>query len=628
MTVGAKMNRFEGPSDEPRYPFLTAAACLFVLVLGYLFSCVASSEGTVPSRPDARFAPISFPTSTPEEMETNSQLLVAAVSAPDASGGDGNLPPACVPPDHILQTPTTVSKTYLTCPTDGRCDHPAVRDLAIPDAETPVKYLTVKFHSLANDEGSEILFTRANAEAATEWLNSCFAPWRIQFVFDHRTVYSSYFHDVHDDWGLIWDLGDRYSIDILRNMNIFTTNYWCEWEGQYTLCGGAAAPWWRPLDTPSWTVLMTTNHWRNGGLICHEVGHNFGLHHTFGQFDEEPCGPCDETVGTDDGDFTGDFCSDTAPTPVDPWNTRCAPAPGIDDCTGLPWGETDFRNWMAYTPYAPCKDHFTPQQAGRMHCWLEDRCSDWISYAKIEPDVDFGPAPLRIQFEGVTSMRVNDWEWDFGDGADDQGASPDHVFASPGVYTPSVTLDAAEGIFEATMSRDVWVHTGAISVGLVEVSPGTRTISVPITAANSVPVDFIDLPLHWNGPADLILDAVSTSPAFPAAEWIDLNVENSRGCLRLWTVDGPAMAPGNREVATLEYSVNSDLDLVANSIRLDEYEECAVEFTTDRGPYVPTVEEGAIKFCEPEDCPLMGRIRRPAGRRQTPGVRNSLRLSP
>jgi CubicO group peptidase (beta-lactamase class C family) len=79
MTVGAGMQRFEGPSDEPRRPLLTAAACLFVLVIGYLFSCVGTSEGTVPVRPITRLAPSDFPISTPEAQGMDSELLAEAI---------------------------------------------------------------------------------------------------------------------------------------------------------------------------------------------------------------------------------------------------------------------------------------------------------------------------------------------------------------------------------------------------------------------------------------------------------------------------------------------------------------------------------------------------------------------
>lgn len=550
-------------------------------------------------------------------------ILVFAIAAAslEVSGQDGNLRPACVTGDHLLESGSALSKVAVGCPARGRCDQPGNRDAAIPDADTPIKYLSVKFQSLANDDGSDPLFSRADAVAGLDWLNDCYEPWRVQFVFDHRMIYSSYFHEIYEDWGLVFQLGNLFSFDIHRNMNIFTTNFWCEWEGQYTLCGGAPHPWESTSNSPPFSVLMTPNHWPHGGLICHEVGHNFGLLHTFGDFDVAACGPCDETVGANDRDFTGDFCSDTPPTPVDPWNTHCGPAAGNDRCSGRPWGETDYRNWMAYTPYAPCKDHFTAQQAGRIHCWLEATRALWISYASIEPDLDFGPAPLEVQFEGVTSMRANGWAWDFGDGTSGQGQSLSHGYASPGVYTPAVTIDSAEGQFEATMSRDVWAYSGAVTIDNVEAPPGTQVVRVPISTANSVPVDFIDLPLRWDGPAGLVLDSVSTaglrSAPFPAPRWLDLDIENGRGCLRVLTFNSLAMPPSEGELLELVFSVDTDLSYANNFIRLDDYGECSARFVTDRGSYVPRVTDGSVMICEQQACrrPV---VRRPTGRRGPP----------
>jgi hypothetical protein len=554
-------------------------------------------------------------------MNTYRALLALAVVAVslEVSGQVIDSPPVCVSGNHLLQKRVQFSEAVLSCPRQGSCDYPSNRDAAIPNAETPIKYLTVKFQSLANDNGSDPLFSRADAVAGLEWLNACYEPWRIQFVFDHRMIYSSYFHEIHEDWNLVSQLGHRYAFDIHRTMNVFTTNFWCEWEGQYTLCGGAMPPWDSTANTPPFSVLMTPNHWPHGGLICHEVGHNFGLLHTFGDFGVAACGPCDEVVSATDRDHTGDFCSDTPPTPVDPWNTRCAPAAGTDRCSGRPWGETDYRNWMAYTPYAPCKDHFTAQQAGRMHCWLEATRGLWISYAKIEPDVDFGPGPLEVRFSGVTSMRANEWSWDFGDGTVDQGQSPSHVYTSPGIYTPTVMLDAAEGEFEATMSRDVWVYSGAAAVDDVEVPPGALTVEVPVSTTTSVPVDSVILPLHWDGPANLIIDSVSTaglrSASFPPPRWLDLDPENGRGCLRIRTVDSLAMAPSEGELLKLVFTVGTDLDYANNEVRLADYGSCRLRFITDRGTYIPTAIDGSVRICEGRKCDRELAARRPTARR-------------
>ena len=582
------MNDFDRPSDEPRRALLTVATCLLVLILGLMLCCVGRADGTEPKSPGAG---VQLPSQHVESLF------------------------ACVTGEALEARQPALTSTKLTCPTRGRCDRPSNRDLAIPDEETPIKYLTVRYQSLANGDGSEPLFSRADAAAATQWLNFCYQPWRIQFVFDHRMIYSFRFHEIHGGWPVVDELGREYSFDIRRYMNIFTTNNWCEWQSQYTLCGGALGPWQYSSTGPPWTVLMTRNHWAAEGLICHEVGHNFGLIHTFGDFDVAPCSACDEVVGAGNGDTSGDFCSDTPPTPEDPWNTRCAPAIGTDQCSGLPWGETDYRNWMAYTPYAPCKDHFTAQQAGRMHCWLEDTRSEWISYAAIEPDADFGPAPLEVRFEGVTSMRANDWQWAFGDGGTGEGQQPIHIYAAPGIFSPTVTIDTAEGEFEAAMPREIWVHQGSISIANVEQTPGGSEVIVPVTITNSVPVDFVDLPLQWSGSDGLALDSVTTR-GFPAAQWIERDPVNRRGCLRVWTVDDLALAPGEHHLANLFFTLDPSTSFASTSIRLEEYGECRALFVTDRGAFQPEAVNGSLLICEGATCAWADPVRRPFGRRQ------------
>jgi hypothetical protein len=182
-----------------------------------------------------------------------------------------------------------------------------------------------------------------------------------------------------------------------------------------------------------------------------------------------------------------------------------------------------------------------------------------------------------------------------------------------------VTLDAAEGVFEVTMSRDVWVTSGAITVDDVDVSPGTRVVEVPISTRTSVPVDYMDLPLQWDNPADLTLDSVSTvglrAESFPAPQWRDLDVENGRGCLRVWTVDSLAMAPGEGELLALVFSVDPEPSAAHSTIRLAEHGSCRMRFVTDRGPYHPRVTNGSVEICEPPNCRDTVSVRRSPGRR-------------
>jgi hypothetical protein len=150
------------------------------------------------------------------------------------------------------------------------------------------------------------------------------------------------------------------------------------------------------------------------------------------------------------------------------------------------------------------------------------------------------------------------------------------------------------------------VTSGAITLDDVQVPPGTRVVEVPVSTTTSVPVDYMELPLQWDGPADLVLESVSTvglrSEAFPAPRWLDLDEENGRGCLRVWTVDSLAMPPGEGQLLALVFSVEPDLNSVNNAVRLEEFGSCRMRFVTDRGPYSPRVTNGSVQICEPPNC--------------------------
>ncbi|MEN6342621.1 MAG: PKD domain-containing protein, partial [Methanospirillum sp.] len=89
-----------------------------------------------------------------------------------------------------------------------------------------------------------------------------------------------------------------------------------------------------------------------------------------------------------------------------------------------------------------------------------------------------GFAPLEVRFNDTTPGSPTAWRWDFGDGTNATVRNPTHVYASPGVY--SVTLTAAGG----TLTRS----------GLVTVAaPFEADFSVaPATGAAPLDVQFTD----------------------------------------------------------------------------------------------------------------------------------------
>jgi hypothetical protein len=62
----------------------------------------------------------------------------------------------------------------------------------------------------------------------------------------------------------------------------------------------------------------------------------------------------------------------------------------------------------------------------------------------------FGTAPLSVSFDGTCSSdpdgQVVSYQWDFGDGSTDTGASTQHWYSSPGYYTATLTVTDNSGL--------------------------------------------------------------------------------------------------------------------------------------------------------------------------------------
>lgn len=254
------------------------------------------------------------------------------------------------------------------CPTQGACDDPATRDLWAPYPITPILTVRLKFNVFRRTGGGQPAATQAEVDAQVAQLNADYLASRIQFVYQTEFIDDSTYR-TFADWE---ELGMKltYADQPDQQCNIYVVDI------QSGYLGVGTFPW----DAEALGALggvIVDDDWFGAGqkTLTHELGHNLGLWHTHhGVSEVSACSACYERADGLNGDTTGDFASDTRPTPT---NYYCAPPGGTDSCSGVGWGPTDPNNYMGYAPDS-CYDGFSPQQMARMHCWINAVLTGWL----------------------------------------------------------------------------------------------------------------------------------------------------------------------------------------------------------------------------------------------------------
>ncbi|MBU8933715.1 MAG: PKD domain-containing protein [candidate division Zixibacteria bacterium] len=489
------------------------------------------------------------------------------------------------------------------CNPMGPCDDPGLRNQWIPDETTSLNIIQLYFHVFQRDDGSDPAATVSSVQTAVDDINAHYLPVRIQFEYEVRFINSTEFRYLTSN-GEFATMKNLYALAPDSQLNIYVASV--NVDGSVFSYG--TFPWDGSALTNYGGIVMNQSQFPPWGrtTLTHEIGHNLGLWHTHHGVDEvSQCGSCWESPGAAGRDYTGDFCSDTDPTPT---NYGCSGPGGDCPCSGDAWGETDWQNHMGY---GGCRTEFSNQQWGRINCWLDNVLTGWLSNVRIQADTVFGKVPLPVQFTGITPKSVLTWDWTFGDGDGSSEEAPFHNYDQPGSFDVSTTIETDDGMYETSRHDYISVYADTIICPTVNGTPGQQ-VRVDVYARNYLALRSVTIPVSWAGPYNLDYDSASiaglrtedaevfeTSHFDPWANRATYLIRSSQ--------DGSlaGMAADTGAIMSLFFTIPSGASGGPNPIDISGYSSGSTNyvpgFWASAGSYDPETISGAVDFCSEGD---------------------------
>ena len=283
--------------------------------------------------------------------------------------------------EFLSKSPTGSNQMPPPCAEITTCHMPEIRDGYLYESSQAIKIIRTKVRIIRETNGTNPAVTKQQVAMQMHHLNLDYAPYGIQFT---------YIIDYIDDSSIRTITGSNVSI-LIAKVTALMAKYVSEEDKYCNIFVGTAPlslgihPWFPQQGNHG--IFMSENLQfyprNNRSSLTHEMGHVLGLLHTFVGYSEIFCtNPCAENM-VQNGDLTGDFCSDTPPQDQ---SFTAGFTPTIETCNNIPFDSIPHINYMSYSDN---KLEFTPQQVARMHCYLEsfENRSSWID--DTNPDIPY-----------------------------------------------------------------------------------------------------------------------------------------------------------------------------------------------------------------------------------------------
>ena len=157
--------------------------------------------------------------------------------------------------------------------------------------------------------------------------------------------------------------------------------------------------------------------------------------------------------------------------------------------------------------------------------------------ADFSSDVQFGCAPLTVEFTSDTSSHITVWAWDFGDGSPvNNNQNPIHTYLLPGTYTVSLHVEDSMNTDDEIKSNFITVFdppTALFSLSEREICTGDSVSFVDISISGSASLSG----QNWNfgdgsaiGSGSFISHVFTNMDSIIAFYIISLSVSDVNGC--------------------------------------------------------------------------------------------------
>lgn len=188
---------------------------------------------------------------------------------------------------------------------------------------------------------------------------------------------------------------------------------------------------------------------------------------------------------------------------------------------------------------------------------------------KKPPAADFvatpqtGEAPLQVQFtdrSSAGSAAIEQWYWEFGDGAVSMNKDPVHLYFDAGQYTVSLKVTSKGGSDFEMKTGYITVESpaegeAAITVKTVEASAGSQVmVPVSLTATGAMPAAFV-FQVNYGADRMQFVEARGAAAAAKAGKTVRA-YEPSPGMIRI-ALYGDTQAVADGTIAELVFKLTN-----------------------------------------------------------------------